>query len=101
MNFSSFAVGAAQPLKKNVEKENLMKYSVVMQMFRCLDELKSFREEGIFNYSTMLMRDDLGVLLLGAREAIYALDINNISVRKAVVRTPSKTPVCRNVQICW
>ncbi|TKS74762.1 Semaphorin-4E Semaphorin-7 [Collichthys lucidus] len=49
------------------------------------NELKSFREEGIFNYSTMLMRDDLGVLLLGAREAIYALDIDNISVRKSVV----------------
>lgn len=55
-------------------------------MFSCLDELKSFREDGIFNYSTMLLRDDLDVLLLGAREAIYALDINNISVRKAVVR---------------
>lgn len=49
------------------------------------NKLKLFREEGIFNYSTMLMRDDLGVLLLGAREAIYALDINNISVRKAAV----------------
>ncbi|KAK2835759.1 hypothetical protein Q5P01_016243 [Channa striata] len=48
-------------------------------------DLKLFREEGIFNYSTILMRDDLGVLLLGAREAIYALDINNISVRKSVV----------------
>ncbi|XP_067453490.1 semaphorin-4E [Thunnus thynnus] len=49
------------------------------------NELKLFREEGIFNYSTMLMRDDLGLLLLGAREAIYALDIDNISVRKAAV----------------
>lgn len=58
-----------------------------MQMFSCLGELKSFREDGIFNYSTMLMRDDLGVLLLGAREAIYAVDIDDISVRKAVVRT--------------
>lgn len=58
-----------------------------MQMFSFSDELKLFREEGIFNYSTMLMRDDLGVLLLGAREAVYALDINNISVRKDVVRT--------------
>lgn len=56
-------------------------------MYSCEDDLKSFREDGIFNYSTMLMRDDLGLLLLGAREAIYALDINNISVRKAVVRT--------------
>lgn len=53
----------------------------------CSDEFKLFREEGIFNYSTMLLRDDLGVLLLGAREAIYALDIDNISVRKSVVRT--------------
>ncbi|KAM3620313.1 uncharacterized protein V6R79_021414 [Siganus canaliculatus] len=49
------------------------------------NELKSFREEGVFNYSTMLMRDDLGVLLLGAREAIYALDVNDISVRKSAV----------------
>uniref|UniRef100_UPI0037E764DE semaphorin-4E n=1 Tax=Semicossyphus pulcher TaxID=241346 RepID=UPI0037E764DE len=49
------------------------------------NELRLFREDGIFNYSTMLMRDDLGVVLLGAREAIYALDINNISVKKAAV----------------
>ncbi|TNN66772.1 Semaphorin-4E [Liparis tanakae] len=48
-------------------------------------ELKLFREEGIFNYSTMLMRDDLGVLLLGAREAVYALDIDDVSVRKSAV----------------
>lgn len=34
----------------------------------------------------MLMRDDLGLLLLGAREAIYAVDINDISVKKAAVR---------------
>lgn len=49
------------------------------------NELKSFREDGIFNYSTMLMLEDVGVLLMGAREAIYALDIDNISVKKAVV----------------
>ena len=58
-----------------------------MQMLIFLDELKLFKEEGIFNYSTMLMRDDLGVLLLGAREAVYALDIDNVSVKKAAVRT--------------
>lgn len=46
-----------------------------------------FREEGIFNYSTMLMREDLGVLLLGAREAVYALDVDDVSVRKSAVRT--------------
>lgn len=49
------------------------------------DNLKVFREEGIWNYSTMLMREDLGVVLLGAREAIYALDMNNISTKKAGV----------------
>lgn len=58
-----------------------------MQTFSCLDELKLFTEEGISNYSTMLMIDDLGVLLLGAREAIYALDIDDISVKKAAVRS--------------
>lgn len=56
-----------------------------------LDDLKLFKEEGISNYSTMLMRDDLGVLLLGAREAIYALDINNISDRKSAVRKTDET----------
>lgn len=35
----------------------------------------------------MLMRDDLGLLLLGAREAIYALDMNDITVKKTAVRT--------------
>ncbi|XP_059197702.1 semaphorin-4E [Centropristis striata] len=49
------------------------------------NELKLFREDGIFNYSTMLLRDELGVLLLGAREAVYALDINDVSVRKSAV----------------
>ncbi|XP_029005186.1 semaphorin-4E [Betta splendens] len=49
------------------------------------NDLMLFREKDIFNYSTILMRDDLGVLLVGAREAIYALDIDNISVRKSVV----------------
>lgn len=56
-------------------------------MFFREDEFKTFREDGIFNYSTMLMKDNLDLLLLGAREAIYALDINDISVKKAVVRT--------------
>lgn len=52
----------------------------------CKDELRSFRDNGIFSYSTMLIREDLGVLLLGARGAIFALDLNNISAEKSVVR---------------
>ncbi|XP_076880680.1 semaphorin-4E [Brachyhypopomus gauderio] len=49
------------------------------------NHLKVFREEGVSNYSTILMREDVGVLMLGAREAVYALDINNISVAKAKI----------------
>ncbi|CAL8281494.1 unnamed protein product [Lota lota] len=45
-----------------------------------------FREEGVWNYSTMLMREDLGLLLLGARDVIYALDLDNISNKKASVK---------------
>ncbi|TRZ02852.1 hypothetical protein DNTS_026723, partial [Danionella cerebrum] len=47
--------------------------------------LIKFKAEGIWNYSTMLIRDDLGLLVLGAREAVYALDINEISVSKSKV----------------
>ena len=35
----------------------------------------------------MLVREDLGLLLLGAREAVYALDINDISIKKSGVGT--------------
>ncbi|KAA8587244.1 hypothetical protein FQN60_016694 [Etheostoma spectabile] len=42
-----------------------------------------FHEKGVFNYSTMLLREDLDLLLLGAREAVYALDLNNISQKLA------------------
>lgn len=51
-----------------------------------------FREDGVFNYSTMLVREELGLLLLGAREAIYAVDMDDISVKKAAVSPPP--PVC-------
>lgn len=47
-----------------------------------------FHEKGVFNYSTMLLREDLALLMLGAREAVYALDLNDISKKLASVRTP-------------
>ncbi|XP_036376998.1 semaphorin-4E-like isoform X1 [Megalops cyprinoides] len=47
--------------------------------------IKLFREDGVWNYSTMLLREDLGLLFLGAREAIFALDINDISSKKTQV----------------
>ncbi|KAK3513666.1 hypothetical protein QTP70_028798 [Hemibagrus guttatus] len=43
-----------------------------------------FQEEGVWNYSTMLLREDMGVLILGARETIFALDLKNITHQKAM-----------------
>ncbi|XP_073704675.1 semaphorin-4E [Garra rufa] len=50
-----------------------------------------FREEGIWNYTTMLLREDLNMLILGAREAIFALDLDDITVKKAMVKWPVTT----------
>uniref|UniRef100_A0A8C2JW94 Si:ch211-129c21.1 n=1 Tax=Cyprinus carpio TaxID=7962 RepID=A0A8C2JW94_CYPCA len=61
---------------------------VIHCAFMCLfldNHVITFKEEGVWNYSTMLIREDLGLLVLGAREAIYALDINDISVAKSKV----------------
>ncbi|CAG5896830.1 semaphorin-4E-like isoform 1-T3 [Menidia menidia] len=44
-----------------------------------------FHKEGVFNYSTLLLREDLGLLILGAREAVFALDIMDISMEMASV----------------
>ncbi|XP_030228669.1 semaphorin-4E [Gadus morhua] len=61
-------------------------YCVPRKTFPYQDEdLRLFREEGVWNYSTMLLREEQGVLMLGAREAIYALDLHNISSKKAAV----------------
>lgn len=55
------------------------------------DSAYLFHEEGVFNYSTMLLREDLGLLVLGAREAVYALDLNDVSKKLASVTTPLLT----------
>lgn len=52
------------------------------------DNTNLFREEGVANYTTMLLREDLDMLLVGAREAIYALDLKDISKKRASVRAP-------------
>lgn len=49
----------------------------------------------MFNYSTMLLREDLDLLVLGAREAVYALDLKDISKKLASVRTPLLTTQLR------
>ncbi|XP_029971561.1 semaphorin-4E [Salarias fasciatus] len=63
------------------------------------DNARVFHEEGVFNYSTMLLREDLNVLLLGAREAVYALDLNDISKKLAAVKwevTQQQEDECKN-----
>ncbi|XP_056148783.1 semaphorin-4E [Lampris incognitus] len=60
---------------------------------------KLFREDGVWNYSIMLLREDLGLLLLGAREVVYALDLNNISNKNASVKWEVTVPQqegCKN-----
>uniref|UniRef100_A0A3P8T0H4 Semaphorin-1A n=1 Tax=Amphiprion percula TaxID=161767 RepID=A0A3P8T0H4_AMPPE len=63
------------------------------------DNAHLFREEGVFNYSTMLLREDLDLLVLGAREAVYALDLNDISKKHASVKwevTQQQKDECKN-----
>ncbi|XP_035270641.1 semaphorin-4E-like isoform X1 [Anguilla anguilla] len=57
-----------------------------------------FRDEGIYNYTTLLLREDLGVVFLGARDAVYALDINDISRKTAEL--PWSVAVDERTQ-CW
>ncbi|XP_069562203.1 semaphorin-4E-like [Brachyistius frenatus] len=63
------------------------------------DNARLFREEGVFNYSTMLLREDLDLLVLGARETLYALNLNDISKKLASVKwkvTQQKKDACQN-----
>lgn len=63
------------------------------------DNAHLFREEGVFNYSTMLLREDLDLLVLGAREAVYALDLKDISKKLASVKwevTQQQIDDCKN-----
>ncbi|XP_047662447.1 semaphorin-4E-like isoform X2 [Tachysurus fulvidraco] len=55
-----------------------------------------FQEEGVWNYTTMLLMEDEGVLILGAREAIFALDLNNITHKKAMVKWSVTSEMQRN-----
>ncbi|KAM8727300.1 semaphorin-4E isoform 1-T2 [Acanthopagrus schlegelii] len=63
------------------------------------DNAQRFHEEGVFNYSTMLLREDLDLLVLGAREAVYALELKDISKKRTSVKwevTPKQKDECRN-----
>ncbi|XP_033505473.1 semaphorin-4E isoform X2 [Epinephelus lanceolatus] len=63
------------------------------------DNARLFHEEGVFNYSTMLLREDLNLLFLGAKEAVYALDLKDISKKLASVKwevTQKQENSCKN-----
>lgn len=56
-------------------------------MCLCVEvDLVEFWEPGVFNYTTLLLREDRGVLYVGAREVIYELNMNNVSVKSNQVR---------------
>ncbi|XP_028986599.1 semaphorin-4E [Betta splendens] len=50
------------------------------------DNAHLFSEMGVFNYTTMLLREDLNLLVLGARESVYALNLQDISKELASVK---------------
>ncbi|XP_019712854.1 semaphorin-4E-like [Hippocampus comes] len=54
-----------------------------------LQDLNTFSKDGIYDYNTMLIMEHLGVLVVAARDAIFALEINNISVKMAEVDWPA------------
>ncbi|XP_046873228.1 semaphorin-4D isoform X4 [Hypomesus transpacificus] len=56
--------------------------------------LIEFSEPGVFNYSTLLMSEEKEVLYVGAREAIFELNIRNVSIRNNKVQwTVPQTPM--------
>ncbi|XP_039629262.1 sema domain, immunoglobulin domain (Ig), transmembrane domain (TM) and short cytoplasmic domain, (semaphorin) 4Ba [Polypterus senegalus] len=44
--------------------------------------VKLFSAEGVFNYSTLLLNEDKSVLYVGAREALFALNVSNFGKSK-------------------
>ncbi|TSK72161.1 Semaphorin-4D [Bagarius yarrelli] len=59
--------------------------------------LLEFSEPGVFNYSTLLLNEERGALYVGARDAIFQLDINDVSIKNNQVLW--KVPT-RDVTLC-
>ncbi|XP_051960244.1 semaphorin-4D-like [Xyrauchen texanus] len=72
--------------------------------------LVEFWEPDVFNYTTLLLSEDRGVLYVGAREVIYELNMNNVSIKSnqllwkvpendmslCILKGKSKEMECRN-----
>ncbi|KAM9789515.1 semaphorin-4E-like [Neosynchiropus ocellatus] len=66
------------------------------------DNTHSFHEEGVLDYSTMLLREDLDLLMVGASGMLYALHLNDISKKNDSVKwdvTPQQALKCEGQTI--
>lgn len=96
---SALSIICGLMLHLSAESSANAQYCVPRKTLAYSNDLQQFKEDGIYNYSTMLIQEDLGLLLLGAREAIYALDMRNIAVKKSAVYwrvTEEKQKECSN-----
>lgn len=50
-----------------------------------------FSEPGIFNYSTLLLSEQSDALYVGAREAVFELSKNNVTLRTNKVTHKKQT----------
>uniref|UniRef100_A0A8C1FP39 Semaphorin 4D n=1 Tax=Cyprinus carpio carpio TaxID=630221 RepID=A0A8C1FP39_CYPCA len=77
----------------------------------CVDvDLLEFWEPDVFNYTTLLLSEERGVLYVGAREAVYQLNMSNVSIKSnqllwkvperdmsmCILKGKSKETDCRN-----
>ncbi|KAM8839018.1 semaphorin-4E-like [Synchiropus picturatus] len=67
-----------QPLASTLEPRRFLPYDS--------DNTHMFHEEGVFDYSTMLLREDLDLLVVGASGMLYALHLNDISKKNDSVK---------------
>ncbi|XP_053740445.1 semaphorin-4E-like isoform X2 [Synchiropus splendidus] len=77
------------PLASTLEPRRFLPYDS--------DNTHTFHEEGVFDYSTMLLREDLDLLVVGASGMLYALHLNDISKKNDSVKwdvTPQQVLKC-------
>ncbi|XP_053740447.1 semaphorin-4E-like isoform X2 [Synchiropus splendidus] len=77
------------PLASTLEPRRFLPYDS--------DNTHTFHEEGVFDYSTMLLREDLDLLVVGASGMLYALHLNDISKKNDSVKwdvTPQQVSKC-------
>ncbi|KAM8839014.1 semaphorin-4E-like [Synchiropus picturatus] len=77
------------PLASTLEPRRFLPYDIY--------NTHTFHEDGVFDYSTMLLREDLDLLVVGASGMLYALHLNDISKKNDSVKwdvTPQQVLKC-------